>query len=414
MSEFAGYLKNDPMTRRIEIGLLMAGLATFTLLYNTQAILPYFTRDYSISPSQAALSVSAATGGLGLGLIAAVPISERIGRVRLIRWSLSAAAVLGVIAAFAPSWTLLLVLRFVMGFVLAGLPGTAAVYLREEIHPSYSTSATGLYIFGTTLGGLVGRIGSSGTIELVDLLGLDGLLGLDASHWALLVTGLIGVVCAIACWALLPESRGFVPHRDSVAELVRKFGRAFTDPVLVGLYLIGALGMGTFVGAFNVLGFRLEAAPYLLSVGAVGLLYLVYPVGGYAGALANRLADRTSLRRVIIIGPVTALVGIGLMATRPLWLIIVGMGVLAVGFFVVHSLASAWVATRATASVGVPAQAASMYMLFYYAGSSINGNLTPLAWEGGGWTAVTVLIAAMMMLALVISVLLGRSQPITR
>lgn len=45
MSGFEGYRHGDPMTRRIEVGLLMAGLATFTLLYSTQAILPYFTRE---------------------------------------------------------------------------------------------------------------------------------------------------------------------------------------------------------------------------------------------------------------------------------------------------------------------------------------------------------------------------------
>ncbi|MYM19199.1 MFS transporter [Brevibacterium sp. 5221] len=414
MSGFAGYPKGHPMTRRIEIGLLMAGLATFTLLYNTQAILPYFARDYSISPAQAALSVSAATAGLAVGLIVAVPISERLGRVRVIRWSLGGAAALGALAAFIDDWSLFLVVRFAMGVVLAGLPATAAVYLREEIAPEYSTSATGLYIFGTTLGGLTGRIASSGAIELMHRLGLTGALGLDASHLALLFTALIGVGCAIACWLLLPESRGFTVHRDSLRELVAKFGRAFRDPVLLGLYLLGALGMGTFVGAFNVLGFRLEAEPYLLSVGTVGLLYLVYPVAGYGGALANRLADRTSLRAVIVFGPVLALAGVGLMAARPLWVIIAGMLVLAVGFSIVHSLASAWVATRANASVGVPAQAASMYMLFYYGGSSVNGNLAPLAWEAGGWPAVTWLIGAMMAAALVIALLLGRSKPVVR
>ena len=400
------------MTKRIVTGLLMAGLATFTLLYNTQAILPYFVRDYSISPSQAAMSVSAATAGLALGLVAAVPVSERIGRVQLIRFSLGFSVVLGVACAFVQDWTAFLCLRFVMGFVLAGLPGTAAVYLREEIHPSYSTSATGLYIFGTTVGGLVARIASSGVIELLHLLGLESLLGLDPSHVALLFTGGIGVICLVGCWILLPASQGFVPHRDSPAELARKFGRAFRDPVLLGLYSLGFLGMGAFVGAFNVLGFRLEEAPYYLSVGLVGLMYLAYPVAGMAGARASRLAERTSLRHVIVFGPVLAVLGVALMSLSPLWVIILGVTVMAVGFFMIHSLASAWVAQRAYASVQVPAQAASMYMLFYYLGSSINGNLAPVAWELGGWPAVTVLIGAMMLACLVVSVALRKSRSV--
>ena len=170
--------------------------------------------------------------------------------------------------------------------------------------------------------------------------------------------------------------------------------------------------MGVFVGAFNVLGFRLEAEPYLLSIGAIGLLYLIYPVAGTVSALAGRAADRYSLRAIMPFGSLIALIGIGLLIARPLAVIIAGMAVLAMGFFIMHSLASAWVAVRAKASVGVPAQAASMYMLFYYGGSSINGNLAPAAWELGGWAGVTILIGAMMAAAFVIAVLLGRSRPV--
>ncbi|GAA4284583.1 MFS transporter [Brevibacterium daeguense] len=411
MSGFEGYRKGDPVTKRIEIGLLMAGLATFTLLYNTQAILPYFTRDYSISPATAALSVSAATAGLGLGLLVAVPISERIGRVRLIRWSMTLSALLGIGVALVDSWELFLVTRFVMGFVLAGLPATAAVYLREEIHRSYATSATGVYIFGTTLGGLAGRIVSTGIIDLLDRTGLGERVPFSASHAAMLGTAVIALVCAGACWVLLPESRGFSPQRDSAGELVRKFGRAFRDPVLLALYVTGGLGMGTFVGAFNVLGFRLEAPPYSLGIGAIGLLYLIYPVAGYASVLAGRAADRYSLRAVLPFGSVIGLVGVLVLAARPLVLVVLGMAIMAMGFFIMHSLASAWVAVRATATVQVPAQAASMYMLFYYAGSSINGNLAPLAWESFAWPGVTVLCGSMMASAFVLALLLHRSKP---
>ena len=73
-----GYLPGSSGYRRIVWSLFAAGLATFTLLYNTQAILPYFVRDYSISPTSAALSVSAATAGLALGL----DLSRESGWVR--------------------------------------------------------------------------------------------------------------------------------------------------------------------------------------------------------------------------------------------------------------------------------------------------------------------------------------------
>ncbi|WP_349827107.1 MFS transporter [Brevibacterium litoralis] len=408
---FEGYLKGDPRTKRVEIGLFLAGIATFTLLYNTQAILPYFSHEYDITPSQAAMSVSAATAGLGLGLLAAVPVSERLGRVTLIRFSLLASTVLGIATAFTDDWSLFLVSRFVMGFLLAGLPGTAAVYIKEEIHRSYSTTATSIYIFGTTMGGLAGRIVAAGIIELVVLTGLDGVGGLGASNLAMLGTALLAAVCAGLCWALLPASRGFTPHRDSPAVLVRKFGRNLKDPVLVGLFLLGGLGMGTFVGTFNSLGYRLESPPYLLSVGAVSLLYFVYPIAGYSSVVAGRAADRFSLRAVMPFGGLLGVVGVLTMALPHLAFIVVGMAVMAVGFFVMHSLASAWVAARSSVATGATAQAASLYTLTYYVGSSISGNLTPLAWEGFGWPGVTTVGVGLMGTAFLISLLLRRSKP---
>jgi YNFM family putative membrane transporter len=213
---------------------------------------------------------------------------------------------------------------------------------------------------------------------------------------------------------LLPESRGFVPHFDSPRELVRKFGRAFRDPVLVGLYVIGGLGMGTFVGAFNSLAFRLEEAPYLLSVGAMGLIYFVYPVAGVGSIVAGRLGSRFSLRAIMPYGPLVAVIGILLMSLTHLVWVVLGVAILSVGFFMAHSLASAWVAQRASASVGVPAQAMSMYMLVYYAGSSLNGNLAPLAWELRGWGGVTVLSLVFMGIAFVIAIALARTRPVVR
>lgn len=392
----------------------MAGLATFTLLYATQAILPYFTRDYGISAAESALSVSAATAGLGVGLVVAVPVSERIGRVRLIRWSLLIASVLALGVAFVPSWDLFLLARFIMGFVLAGLPATAAVYLKEEIHSSYVTAATGVYIFGTTLGGLSGRVVTALTIEVAQRWGYAGTGVLSESHLALFVTGVMSLGCAVGCWLLLPESRGFVPHADPPRALLRKFGRAFRDPVLVGLYVVGGLGMGTFVGAFNTLTFRLEQAPYLLSIGAMGLIYFVYPVAGAGSIVAGRLASRSSIRAVMPYGPLVAIIGILLLSLTHLFWVVLGITILAMGFFWTHSLASTWVAQRATVSVGVPAQAMSMYMVIYYVGSSVNGNLTPWAWELRGWGGVTVLSLVFMGLALGLSLLLARTRPALR
>lgn len=416
MGEWQGYRRGERETRRVQAALLLAGLATFVLLYNTQAILPQLSRTYGLSPSSAALSVSLATAGLGVGLLFAAPLSDRFGRTGLIHASLFSASLMGVLIAFIPEWNLFLAARFVQGMLLAGLPATAAVYLREEMNRSIVAAATGVYIFGTTFGGLLSRLVASWVAELAS--GWPewriGPLAVDEVHLALLATALLSVACAVACRALLPASRGFRAERNRPAALVRIFGRAFTDPVLLGLYAMAALMMGTFIGVFNVLGFRLEGEPFGLSVGLVGLIFLVYPVAGYFSALGGRAADRYSVRAVLPVGVALALAGLGILAVPSLPVIVLGALVLATGFFVTHAVASSWVATRAAVGVGHPAQAASIYMIFYYAGSSVSGNLTPLAWQHFGWTGVSVACGVLLVAALATALALARSRSILR
>ena len=86
--------------------------------------------------------------------------SDAVGRLTLMRATLLVAALVAIGTAVAPSWGLLLALRAVLGFAVAGLPAVAAAYLREEVAPTWASAATGLYIGGTALGGI--RRGAEG------------------------------------------------------------------------------------------------------------------------------------------------------------------------------------------------------------------------------------------------------------
>src|SRR6202000_1322460 len=95
---------------------------TFALLYSTQARLPELTRAFSVSAAGSTLSLSLATAGLGVALLFTGPLSEVLGRTRLIHTSLTASAVIGLACAAAPGWDALLALRLVPGAALARLP----------------------------------------------------------------------------------------------------------------------------------------------------------------------------------------------------------------------------------------------------------------------------------------------------
>jgi len=391
------YRSGDPAIRRAALSLFLAGVAVFALLYAPQPLLPELSQSFEVTPAAATLSVSLATLTLAIGLLIAGPVSERFGRTRLVHVSLAAASLLGLLCAVAPTWELLLVGRSLQGFALAGLPAVGVAYLNEELHPSVAGSATGLYVGGNAIGGMAGRL-VSGALD-------------DLGGWrvALGGIGVLGVACTVAVVALLPRSRRFVPAAPGLRTVVRSTRGVLTDPVLVGLYALAALLMGAFVAVFNVLGFRLAAAPYLLSTATAGLVFLVYALGSASSTAAGRLADRYGRRTVVPIATLVMLMGILLTLFTPLLAVVVALAVMTIGFFAAHGVASGWVAARAGLGGRARAQAASMYLFAYYAGSSVGGSLAGRVWSRQAWDGVVALTGGLMVVALAVTVLLARS-----
>ena len=400
--EIEGHRPGSADYRRVVAALFVAGLATFALLYSTQALLPDLATAFGVSTSASTLTLSLTTLGLGFALLVAGPTSELLGRTRLIHGSLIASAVIALASAVAPTWSSMLVLRCLEGVALAGLPAVATAYLREELHVSAHARAAGLYIGGTALGGMTGRL-------------LTGAVGEIAGwRWALAASGLLAVGCALAVRALLPPSAHFEASPPGLRQVLRRTARALSDPALLALYGIGGCSMGMLVAVFNTLGFRLEAAPFHLGIGAASLVFLVYPLGTVSSAVSGRMADRLGRRAVLPAGCVLALAGLLLTLVDSLTLVVVGLGLVVAGFFVVHGIASGWVPARAYAGGVSAAQAASLYLFAYYLGSSLFGSVAGPAWSGAGWSGVVLLGLLLLGVTAALAAMLRRTPAIVR
>lgn len=384
--------------RRTMVAMFLAGLATFVLLYDVQSVLPEVEAAYGISPATATLALSLTTAALALGLLAAGPASEVVGRTPLIHLSLWTASVVGLACAVAPSWGWLLGLRLLQGLTLAGLPAVATAYLREELHPSVHGRAFGLYVGGTALGGMAGRLV---TAPVADALGW---------RWGMASAALLALACAVAVAWLLPASRQFRPRPAGLRAVAAQAYEAVRDRALLALYVLGACAVGAMVAVFNALGFRLSSAPYGLSVGTISLVYLVYALGTVSSTVSGRVADRIGRRATVPAGCGVALVGVWLTLDDSIVVVVVGMAALAVGFFCIHGLASGWVTSRAHLAGVSTGQAASFYLFTYYVGSSVFGNLGSVAWSHAGWPGV-VALASLLLLAVSAMVVVLRRTP---
>jgi len=379
---------------RVSFAMVFGSFATFALLYCVQPLMPGFAHAFSISPAAASLSLSAATGVLAVAMVFAGTLSDAMGRKTVMTASLAAAGAATLAASFSPDWTTLVALRALTGLALSGVPAVAMAYLAEEMDRSAIGLAMGLFIGGNTLGGLGGRLGAAAIADA------------GGWRWAFAVVGLVSLGSAAAFAFALPKERRRPPKRgNALLPAIRMHCR---DPGLRSLFALGFLLMGVLVTTYNYIGFRLEAKPFSLSQAAIGFVYSIYLVGAVASAIMGDLAGRFGRRRVI--GVAIAFMPVGVVLTLPdnLWLMILGVGVVTVGFFGGHSVASSWVGLRAETA---KAQASALYLFFYYAGGSVAGTVGGWVFAFLKWPGVAAFVGAMSVAALMIAIRLTRVPP---
>ena len=386
-----------PAYRKLAIALTITGFATFSLLYSVQSLLPVFARSFNVSAGEASLVVSAATGAMAIALLVASVISDRIGRRQMMTGSLFAASVLTLASSVLPGWHTLLMTRFLTGIALSGIPAVAMAYVAEEVSASSIGAAMGLYIGGSAIGGMVGRL-------------LASVLA-DWFNWriALAVIGVCSLIGALVFWRVAPESRGFVSRRHGWSSFFATLKDLKNDAALPWLYTEAFLLMGSFVTVYNYVSFRLLAPPYELSQTVVGLIFLFYIVGSFSSSWFGHLAGRLGRRRVFWVPIVVLLAGVILTAAAPLALIVLGIGVVTLGYFGAHSIASSWVSRRGRTA---RAQAAAFYLFFLYVGSSVLGSVGGIAWSRARWPGVVGFLTVPLVIALLIALRLVAVKPL--
>lgn len=366
----------DPGFGRMRLALFAAGLATFALLFSTQALLPAISADLHVQPDQASWTVSAATLALALAVLPLSALSERFGRRAMMTGSLAVAVAVGLAVPFAPDLGWLIALRAVQGAAIAGIPASAMAYLSEEVRPASLIGAIGLFVAGNSFGGMTGRL----------------LTGWVADGWgwrvSLATVGVLSLVCAIAFRLLLPKARHFTPSTVSPRALARTCGGHLSDPLLRRLYAIGALFMTVFGGVYTVIGYRLVAEPFNLSQSLVGSIFLIYLVGTASSAATGTLVGRLGRRGALYVAVTTTTAGLLLSLGDSLVAVLLGLVLITAGFFAGHAVASSSVSRAAKTG---RAQASALYQTAYYIGSSVGGTLGALAFHASGWTGTVVL-----------------------
>jgi len=385
--------------RQINLAFFAAGFVTFITLYDVQPLLPVFSREFGVTAALGSLPLSLTTCALAVAMLFAGTISETFGRKRVMVASLLLTSTLAFFTSLTDSFPALLALRLLQGIALAGLPAVAMAYLSEEIAPASLASAIGLYISGNAIGGMAGRIFTATMTEWVS--------------WRAAL-GCIGVFCLILSLYFaraLPVSSNFTRRPFAARYLFSSLFRQLRDPGLLYLYGISFLVMGSFVTLYNYITFRLLAPPYSLSHSLVSSIFLVYLLGSFSSSMVGHQVELFGRSRMLLLTIGTMMLGALVTLSQDVSIIIAGIALFTCGFFGAHTIASSWVGSRARTA---RAQAASLYLFFYYLGSSVSGTVGGLFWTSFRWEGVVCLILALLAVGLCLFQRLSKLSEVDR
>ena len=354
--------------------LFLTGFTCFSLLYQTQPLLPDFARSFGVSAAESSLALSLTTGTLALSIMVFAATSQTLGRRGLMFVCMGLAALLNLVAALAPGWHGLLAIRALQGLLLGGVPAVAMAWLAEEIEPTALGKTMGLYVAGTAFGGMIGRIGV-------------GLLAAEVGwQTALFLWGLLCVLTSVGFFKFLPKSQNFRAVRTFRPFLhLRIWKRHLQNRSLLRLFLVGFTLTSIFVTILNYAAFRLSAAPFHLDPSYTSWIYLTFLVGMATSTVAGGLQQQFQRNALLKTAFTTMACGLLITLFDSLTLSALGFVLVTAGFFIGHSVASGSVGILAPNYKG---HATALYLLFYYLGSSVIGTAGGWFWQTGGWAAV--------------------------
>ena len=154
--------------------------------------------------------------GLTAGALLCGPLSDRLGRKRVIEWCVALFGLFSLLSAFSPNLEALIILRFLTGLGLGGaMPNT--ITMTSEYLPARRRGALVTLMFcGFTLGSALGGIVSA---QLVAVIGWHGILVLG---------GVLPIVLFFALLAALPESPRWLVRRQRPQAEIRRTVSAMT------------------------------------------------------------------------------------------------------------------------------------------------------------------------------------------
>lgn len=370
------------------VSLLLAGFIIFSTLYVTQPIFNRLSTYYNVSLSDASYTLSISTFMLGIGLFL-VPMLNNIEKKKMMAISVLLVSILSFFSAFSSNFTVFLILRALIGLALSGVPSIAMAYIGDEVAKQRVGKVMGLYVAGTTIGGMSGRI-------------VVGILT-DLLNWQIAIASLsvMNIIFAIVMVVLLPKSQIQTPSWTTPKQHAIIYIQLLKNSKVLKTMCLAFLLMGTFVTIYSYITVRFEHVPFSLSESAIAFIFLIYVIGTYSAIYFGKLANNIGIKKAYSIAISIMIIGVFITFFSNLTIIIVGLAAITFGFFGAHSIQSSYIATLTKHN---KSHASTIYLLGYYLGSSVINLFGGYIYMQFGWFGIGTLACVLTLVSAFISV----------
>jgi len=359
----------------------------FANMYATQAILPQIERGLDTTPAAAGLTITVVVAGVAVGGWVHGPLSDRIGRARVMVASAALLVVPTALVGLAPNLAVMLVLRTIQGLLMPGLLVVAVPYVTERFTGRLAGAAMGAYTSSLVFGGFIGRVG---TALLADAVGWRAALA------ALAIPTAAG---AVMMWRWLPRDAP-VPGRRRLGGVIA--GHLRNRRLLLNAACVATVFFG-FVGIFTYATHRLTSPEIGLDLTGAGLVYSVWLVGILVPGV-GQLAQRVGPQRLLPMLVSLSLLGCLLTLVDSLAVVVAGLAMMAFAMFSAVTACQLLIPRLVTHHRGT---ATSVHLTVYYLGGGLGAYL-PGLWLHDGWSRVVAVCAASITAGLCASLVLER------
>ena len=255
--------------RRAAVGI--PGFCAFLNLYAPQSLLPLLAQEFSATPADISLTMTATALAIAITAPFAGAIADVLGRKRVIVAAMLLLTdsdrddrVRAEPARARSFW------RFVQGLVLPPIFTVVVAYIGEEWPPAQATGVTGLYMAATSVGGFSRPV-------LLRPARRHDRLAQRLHHLRRRHAASAASRSPRSCRASATSCAPRASRRPA-----RQMLQHLRNPRLLAIYAVGFGTLFNFVALFTYVNFVLAAPPFNLSATLLGAIFVTYLAGSVA------------------------------------------------------------------------------------------------------------------------------------